>query len=188
MRDVLRAYLTEADAMKLWRRYVKALRRHRSFVPGTEWRAFEEDIEHHVLDHLNQNRMSGSECSALRDALEQLGPPDAIAESFAAQMPPTPRTLTAVFAVRGIEIVAALLRAILLSCAIVFTAMGVAHFFNQDVGLWLHGGGDWSLSFERQPEAAQALRGAFSFVAFAFSLLLIGFWRILSFGRNRRAG
>ena len=165
--------LAAPEARKIWNGYLTALRKHKGGADRQEWRAFERDIELHVLEHMSQrNDLSGEQ--RLRDALEALGPADEIAGAFIRQAPPPSRRLPAAIADQVFASGVALLRSVLLIFAVIFFIMGAAHVFNKDVGLWLHGGWDWTLSFERQEGAEQALRGFFSPAAMALAATLAG--------------
>ncbi|WP_428407991.1 hypothetical protein [Hyphococcus sp.] len=165
--------LTAPEARKLWNSYLAALRKHRRGADKKEWRCFEQDIQLHVLEHLAQHN-DLSEEQRLRDALEALGSAEEIAAAFIRQAPMGSSSLPAAIAVGVVASSIALLRSLLLILAVTFFAMGAAHLFNKDVGLWLHGGWDWSLSFEKQEGAQQALRGFFSPAAIVLAAMLAG--------------
>jgi hypothetical protein len=184
--DFLKQRLTDPIAAKHWKSYLKSLRNYRSHALMAEWDAFEEDIELHVLDCLNHATEGLSQEDIIRSAIDSLGPADRIAQDFLSQASPLRGGKASGLTMQGVEAGVSLLRAVLLSAATVFAVMGMAHLVNQDVGLWLHGRGDWTLSFERQTGATQLFRETFSVFAVAFSILLIWLWRLL--GSTRDAG
>ncbi len=164
MHEPLVEKLHDPAAQKMWSGYLRTLRKAGRKRGIDDWDSFENDIAEHAAAAFSE--FDGPEVDRLRSALAQIGAPQTVAKAFISEATPRKTTEFERATSKLSSVISLLLTSILAVVALIAMTMGAANIFNPEVGVWLHGDGTWSLSFEGHSDSRQLLRRSFSFWAF----------------------